>query len=583
MDEEQDVGEAILAQRDPPSASFYISGRKLAAGVTLVALGCCALVSSSKSALLHTDHLANEVNELFAAPAHVCTPCGRSKWMAGNTSNMTCCHAFCYKGYYWTKWGSTIDCTVKPNCFLNRTYYKEVSGALGMPGTVKSVAKSIYECQGRCAYTRGCSHFSYWSDGGCHLYSYTAYPQQLEVNVEHLGVMSGPKDCASVLLEGAAEYGPQLTHLIPATDLPVWAPKDITGCNGIHNSYVLDWKAAKESFFEDFQFITKSETHGAEWYLNKSEAFRLGVVSATDHGAILRVGDQQCPFKRRSVMLHSAQAWRPDKGFMLVMKYKHVPFGAGIWPAFWLVNSDVVWPDGGELDILEYANDDESKVTFHTNKNCSIDQAQFNRCMSGNFRAGTMDDTTVTSCLTNYTGNLLGCKPKQIRRTGKWFSENPGVIATLWDASGVSVYHIPEAEIPDDLSSDKPNPHGWNVWKIAYLPFASTGTCIDLAKPQEIVLNIALCGDWAGGAWWKSKEAHSTQFLPPYCIPGHVTEPATDCCTLFMSSPTSEEYIKQRAYFDIDYIKVFVPEHDRDLPSYAAGTYRNGGKPPAQP
>lgn len=45
----------------------------------------------------------------------------------------------------------------------------------------------------------------------------------------------------------------------------------------------------------------------------------------------------------------SDQAWRPDIGFIVAMKYKHVPYGPGIWPAFWLVNSDVGWPKGAEI------------------------------------------------------------------------------------------------------------------------------------------------------------------------------------------------------------------------------------------
>jgi len=57
---------------------------------------------------------------------------------------------------------------------------------------------------------------------------------------------------------------------------------------------------------------------------------------------------------------------------------------------------------------------------------------------------------------------------------------------------------------------------------------------------------------------------------------GHVTEPATDCCTLYISNPSAEEALKSKAFFDIDYIKVFEPEGS-DLPRYPAGTYRNGG------
>ena len=35
-------------------------------------------------------------------------------------------------------------------------------------------------------------------------------------------------------------------------------------------------------------------------------------------------------------------------------------------------------------------------------------------------------------------------------------------------------------------------------------------------------------------------------FIPNYCIPGHVTEPATDCCTIYMSNPSAEEPLKTK-------------------------------------
>jgi len=459
-------------------------------------------------------------------------------------------------------------------CFMNQTFFTEVSGAQSMLFGQRSQELSPYACQFRCSLTPHCEHFSFWSDGGCHLTSYTSYPNPY-TGLDDKVVVAGPRLCSSVMPE---EAGPTL-ELEPALGLPPLITKEAEGCGGLHPSYDLRWKAEGKTFFDDWQFLTLSETHGAEYYLNKTDAFQAGVVYASDHGAIVRVGDQIMPFKRRSIMLHSAQAWRPDQGFLVAMKYRHMPYGAGIWPAFWLTNTDILWPQGGELDILEYANDAGNKVSFHTNQNCSLSRRKLEECMSGREN---VDNDAKLGCYTNYTSNELGCWSQQVRRTGKWFAENPGVIAVAWDASGVSVFQIPEAEIPIDLRSNTPRPNSWSKWLIAFLPF-EPASCIDIAKPQEIVLNIALCGDWAGGAWWKSHEARSTGFVPPYCIPGNVKEPATDCCTIFMSHPTSEKYLKTRAYFDIEYIKVFEPTTVTEPSRLSAGTYRNDGKPLKEP
>lgn len=451
------------------------------------------------------------------------------------------------------------------NCFKNLTYFVEVDGFFTLPHAQESRFSSALECQQQCAKTYRCEHFSFWSSGGCLLTSYSSYPRRYDGPATG-SVVSGPRMCQ-------APPAPYRKKLPPGANVPPFVAKEAEGCGGLHAEYELAWKAEGETFFDDWQFIEKSMTRGAEWYLNRSEAIYQSVAHASPAGAIIRVGEQVHPFKRRSLMLHSPQAWRPDVGFVVAMKYKHVPYGPGVWPAFWFLNSDRPWPSGGELDVLEYANDETAKVTFHTDQNCSLNVPKMLECsaqMTG------VDPDMISSCLTNYSGNALGCMPPQVRRDGEWYSNNPGVLVTVWDASGITTFHIPEGQIPADLKADNPQPNTWPaIWRMAFMPF-DPKTCVDIAHPQEIVLNIALCGDWAGNAWYSCKECKNTGFIPNYCVPGHVTEPATDCCTIYMSNPSAEEPLKTKAYFDIDYVKVFEPKGVK-MPKYAAGTYRNGG------
>ncbi|CAE8651591.1 unnamed protein product, partial [Polarella glacialis] len=352
-------------------------------------------------------------------------------------------------------------------------------------------------------------------------------------------------------------------------------------CFAAPKSYGLAFKAQGSSFFDEFTFMTVDETHGAQRYLPKEEAFSKGVVETSEeHGTILRIGDVEpsdapnAPFKRQSVMLHSNVAWSPNDGMLVVMKYNHVPYGAGVWPAFWLMNSDVLWPNGGEFDVLEYANDEVSKVTFHTNRNCFLDQGKLGQCMRGKPTGG----PGPSNCNTDYFKNLLGCRPRQMQRSGEWFAKNPGVMAAAWDADGVTVYHIPNAEIPADLSSDKPKPETWGRFVLAYVPL-DRGSCADVAKPQEIVLNIALCGDWAGGAWLKSSAARRTGFTHG-CV-SDIGNPAGDCCSKFVTENTTNVngYMKNRAYFSIDYMKVFTPEGVLQAPPLESATFKRGGVP----
>merc|ERR1719296_590232 len=51
------------------------------------------------------------------------------------------------------------------SCFLSGIEYHP----LNMHGQSRSQTHSAAECQHRCRGTHGCSHFSWWADGGCHL------------------------------------------------------------------------------------------------------------------------------------------------------------------------------------------------------------------------------------------------------------------------------------------------------------------------------------------------------------------------------------------------------------------------------
>ncbi|CAE8643320.1 unnamed protein product, partial [Polarella glacialis] len=161
-----------------------------------------------------------------------------------------------------------------------------------------------------------------------------------------------------------------------------------------------------------------------------------------------------------------------------------------------------------------YANDEVSKVTFHTNRH-------------------------------------------------RWFAKNPGVMAAAWDADGVT-----------------PKPETWGRFVLAYVPL-DRGSCADVAKPQEIVLNIALCGDWAGGAWLKSSAARRTGFTHG-CV-SDIGNPAGDCCSKFVTENTTNVngYMKNRAYFSIDYMKVFTPEGVLQAPPLESGVGRDIAFAPA--
>ena len=104
-------------------------------------------------------------------------------------------------------------------------------------------------------------------------------------------------------------------------------------------------------------------------------------AEATDDYAILRVGARGNYLKRQSARLVSKKDWTY---FLAAAHFTHVPMGCGVWPAWWTHchTEGVIWPNGGELDILEHAGDLPGKVSFHTGaaNDCTLSESVTNAC-----------------------------------------------------------------------------------------------------------------------------------------------------------------------------------------------------------
>lgn len=345
-------------------------------------------------------------------------------------------------------------------------------------------------------------------------------------------------------------------------------------CYKSGKSYQLAWKAQGRSFFDDWTFVTEDMVHGAHQFTTKSEAEAQGIIHADSGSARLGVGGLRPPsrpgeaYKRYAPHIRSNKAFDPKNSFVVAMKYHTVPNGCGIWPGFWTVNSDVVWPEGGELDILEYANHDESKVSFHVASHCALDDRRIGQCVpKGSSAPGPSD------CYTSYFHNAFGCIPRQHQRRGDEYANLPGVVAAQWTPDAISVYLFPDGQVPSDLANDKPVPDNWSSeFVVAYLPFSRPCTVVG---PQEIVLNVQLCGDASGGPWARSACARNTymQSMMGQCHAG-LSEPM-DCCTQWVTNTAQDSMMRTNAMFNVSYVKVFTPDGSGGTPS---GTYKRGGE-----
>lgn len=124
-----------------------------------------------------------------------------------------------------------------------------------------------------------------------------------------------------------------------------------------------------------------------------------------------------------------------------------LPCGRGIWPAIWMLPPSSKWPDGGEIDIMEMVGSDPN--TIHA----TLHSGAFNHAKGTQRGAQTR---VVTSC-TRFHRYQLDWRP---------------------DTITIGVDDRAYMRVPNDQSS---GPAAW--------PFN---------KPYELILNVAVGGDWGG-------------------------------------------------------------------------------------
>jgi len=354
------------------------------------------------------------------------------------------------------------------------------------------------------------------------------------------------------------------------------------------HSYALDWKAQGPSFWDGWNYLQSELNHGAAEYLAREAANELKVTMAFDTHAILRPGPRGTYLKRTSAKLETKKKW---KYFLMAMKYDAVPWGCGIWPALWTLSPDAQWPTGGELDILEYANDLTSRSALHVDpvaNRCRLDSGVLNQPGCAKMADAENNFTGDYDCATRYPDNI-GCAPNDVRRmlTGQEMAANPSVVAAEWTAQYVKIFRIPVVEIPADLLADAPRPDGWDRWLVAYYPFeqserSSPGSCPNpggVMKSQRIMLNLGFCGDWASKVWATSPCANRGQnaagdwsakgpLMPTECVAvdpnnpqGETPAGPRDCCTRFIfdegGAYGTDAYLEKHGYFNISWIKVY--------------------------
>lgn len=191
--------------------------------------------------------------------------------------------------------------------------------------------------------------------------------------------------------------------------------------------------------------------------------------------------------KRNSVKITTESAY--DVGTVWVFDAVHMPVGCSQWPAFWTTSPD--WPVGGEIDILEGVNlQTKGQYAVHTVEGCKL-TAETSQ-LTGTIGATDCNATTNAGC-TVFDSNT--------NSYGEGFNSNGGgVWVSELAEDAISIWFIARPDVPSSLTADAQSIDTSTLGTpTAYYPASGcNGPLSDYIHTQQAIIDITLCGVWAG-------------------------------------------------------------------------------------
>ncbi|KAG9124142.1 hypothetical protein FRC07_012686 [Ceratobasidium sp. 392] len=253
------------------------------------------------------------------------------------------------------------------------------------------------------------------------------------------------------------------------------------------------------SFLTGFDHIAIADpTHGRVNYVNQATAVNQNLTYASDNTLILRA-DHKTKLSasgpgRNSVRIQSKKKYSTH---VEVMNVRHMPQGCGTWPAYWTTNT-ANWPAGGEIDIIEGVNDQgPNAITLHTTAGCTQPGG---RAMYGT--------PTQADCNYQVNGNAgCGVKSPDANSYGPAFNKNGGGwYVTERTNTFIKVWfwgrNSPDVPAPVRNGAASIDTSGFG--KPTALFVNNSCDFNSHFGPENIIINLTFCGDWAGGVYGSS-------------------------------------------------------------------------------
>ncbi|OCH87309.1 putative beta-glucanase from glycoside hydrolase family GH16 [Obba rivulosa] len=319
--------------------------------------------------------------------------------------------------------------------------------------------------------------------------------------------------------------------------------------------YAIKQNNVGSTFYTNFQFENVSAANGArQLYVNGSTAIQNNLTYADNDTFIMRIDDTANIDPngpgRMSVRLKSNATYTQ---LVTVFDIRHIPVGCATWPAIWM-NDDSVGIEAGEIDILEGINSYGTSTTqLHTQGNCTMPD---DRQMSGNATS----TQCATSALQDDNNGRNGCSVSGPYSStfGPTFNTNGGGwYAMERSPEGVSVWFWArfDKSVPKAISNgtDTLNTTQFGT-PIATFPNTSTCNFAQEFSAHHLLLDISLCGSWAG-----------VRFNADGC--------AGDCVTYVNTNGSSFG----DAYWDFAAARIYLPSNSSNSSGSGSGSGSSSG------
>ncbi|GJE86443.1 glycoside hydrolase family 16 protein [Phanerochaete sordida] len=291
-----------------------------------------------------------------------------------------------------------------------------------------------------------------------------------------------------------------------------------------------------QNFFNgwDFYGYWDNLTLGDVWWLNQSDAMAQNLAYINPAGnAIIKVDNTTTVApndKRNTVRITTSDFY--DYGSLWVIDALHIPYGCSVWPAFWSKGS--LWPNDGEIDIIESINlNPNNQMALHTTAGCFKDASAAETGRIGGLNCGTGSGCVVVETAPNsYESGFAAA--------------GGGVWATQFDVSGIYIWFWGRDSIPPSLtqatSTSSIDISDFGLPSASY-PANPQCNLTQFFTPQQLVIDITLCGDWAG----------VPAIYGPQC---GSAGPTGSCYQDNVVGPGSPKY--DEAYFEIKYVRTYT-------------------------